>query len=114
MFYSLTRRLRQTLSLRKEVRPDIGLIYHIGLRGSRKTLVVLANGFVVNFFARWEKGVKTEYIDPIVTMQLLSLVRLTREPIAPGLHRMSDHLDPRDLAWLWEALDAGFRPLRLG
>jgi CRP-like cAMP-binding protein len=110
---ALVQRLGEALSLRKEVRPDIGLIYHFTLRGRRKALVMLANGFVVNFFARYEKGVKTEYIDPIVTMQLLSLVRLTREPIPPGLHRMSDHLDRADMARFWEALEVRFRPLDL-
>jgi CRP-like cAMP-binding protein len=105
--------LGETLSVRKEVRPDIGLVYHIRYRGRRKALVLLANGFVVNFFARYEKGVKTEYIDPIVTLQMLGLVRLTESAIPPGLHRVSDHLDPVNMARLWDALEVRCRPLDL-
>lgn len=107
----LTERLRAVLTLQKEVRPDVGLLYHMTYRGRRKTLVLLANGLVVNFFARYEKGVKTEYIDPIVTMQKLGLVRLASEPVPPGLHRIEKYLQPGDMRRLWEALEMRCRPL---
>lgn len=107
-------RLRGVLTLRKEVRPDVGLLYHLTYRGQAKRLVILANGLVVNFFARYEKGVKTEYIDPIVTMQMLGLVRLATRPVPRGLHRIEKYLDAADVTRLWQALEARCSPLELG
>ena len=110
----LTARLRSVITLRKETWPDVGLVYRITYRGRRKDLVLLANGYAINFFARYEKGVKTEYIDPIVTMQLLGVVRLTGPAVPPGVHAASAHLDAEDVARLWDGLEACCRPLRLG
>ena len=107
---SLVEKLTAVLSIHKEVRPDIGLIYHLVYRGRPKTLVMLANGFVVNFFAQWEKGVKTEFIDPVVSMQMLGLVRLTRTDVPSGLHPISDYLDPADIARCWGAIEACCAP----
>lgn len=103
--------------LRKDIRPDIGTLYHLSINGVSKRLVMVADGFVVNFFARHEKGVKTEYIDTIVTMQLLSLFRMSargQAAIPVGLHKMETQLDRADMDMLWEALDGVCRPLGLG
>jgi hypothetical protein len=73
---------------------------------------MLSDGFVVNFFARYEKGVKTEFIDPIMTMQMLELVRLTgdRPALPPGLHQAKEVLEPGHLRDFWRALDACCAP----
>ena len=107
----LAHKVRQNVTVRKELRPDIGSIYHLRVNGMDKRVVVLADGLVVNFFARHEKGVKTEYIDPIVTMQVLSLVRLSSIPVPPGLHKMDAYLRPEDLASFWSAINESCRPL---
>jgi hypothetical protein len=109
----IAEKVRQNVSIRKEIRPDIGSIYHVTVNGQAKRVVLLADGLVVNFFARHEKGVKTEYIDPIVTMQLLSLVKLSTTPITPGLYKMDAHLRPEDLATFWAAINDYCRPLQL-
>lgn len=94
--------------VRKSIHPDVGSIYHLSRRGVRKRLILLADGFVVNFFARYEKGVKTEYMDPIMTMQLLSLIRLAGGPgvLPSGLHQAKDVLPPEHMRAFWHALDA--------
>jgi CRP-like cAMP-binding protein len=107
-------KVRAAVAIRKEIRPDIGSVYHLTVNGQSKRVVLLADGLVVNFFARHEKGVKTEYIDPIVSMQVLSLVKLMNESIAPGVHKMDDHLSSADLATLWGAIDDNCRPLAIG
>lgn len=56
---------------------------------------------------------KTEYIDPIVTLQMLGLVRLTESAIPPGLYRVSDYLSQASMARLWDALEVRCRPLDL-
>jgi CRP-like cAMP-binding protein len=106
-------KIRGRMTIRKEIRPDIGSIYHLTVNGQAKRVVLLADGLVVNFFARHEKGVKTEYIDPIVTMQLLSLVKLVTTTIAPDLYKMDLHLRPEDMAIFWAAINDYCRPLRL-
>lgn len=106
-------KIRQRISLRKEIRPDIGSIYHVTVNGETKRVVLLADGLVINFFARHEKGVKTEYIDPIVTMQVLSLVKLCSTPIEPALYKMDVHLRPEDLNIFWAAINDYCRPLSL-
>jgi hypothetical protein len=106
-------KLRQRVSIRKELRPDIGSVYHLAIDGRSKRVVLLADGLVVNFFARHEKGVKTEYIDPIVTMQILSLVKLSAAPLDPGLYKMDALLRPEDLHTCWAAIDSYCRPLTL-
>ncbi|NES87874.1 hypothetical protein [Okeania sp. SIO2B9] len=75
---------------------------------------MLANGFVINFFAKHEKGVKTEYIDPIVTMQLLGLVKLatTEKAIEPGVYRMAQKIKTEDINLFWKALDDKSRPIQ--
>jgi hypothetical protein len=108
----ITQKIRQKVAIRKEIRPDIGSIYHLTINEQAKRVVLLADGLVVNFFARHEKGVKTEYIDPIVTMQLLSLVKLANTTIQPGLYKMDLELRPEDLAVFWAAIDDYCRPLK--
>jgi CRP-like cAMP-binding protein len=109
----IANKIRNRVSIRKEIRPDIGSIYHLTVNGQAKRVVLLADGLVVNFFARHEKGVKTEYIDPIVTMQLLSLVKLATTPITPDLYKMDVHLRPEDMAVFWAAINDYCRPLAL-
>ena len=109
----IAEKIRQNVTIRKEIRPDIGSIYHLVVNGQPKRVVLLADGLVVNFFARHEKGVKTEYIDPIVTMQVLSLVKLATTPITPGLYKMDMHLRPEDLATFWAAINDYCCPLAL-
>lgn len=106
-------KIRKNVTIRKEIRPDIGSIYHLVVNGQAKRVVILADGLVVNFFARHEKGVKTEYIDPIVTMQVLSLVKLSTAPITPGLYKMDVHLRPEDMAVFWAAINDYCCPLAL-
>lgn len=109
----IAHKIRRAVSIRKEIRSDIGSIYHLTVNGHAKRVVLLADGLVVNFFARHEKGVKTEYIDPVVTMQVLSLVKLSTTSIAPGLYKMDAYLRPEDLATFWAAIDDYCRPLSL-
>ena len=101
------------MSIRKEIRPDIGSIYHLVVNGRAKRVVLLADGWVINFFAKHEKGVKTEYIDPIVTMQVLSLVKLSTNSVAPGLHKMDTHLRLEDMRAFWNVVNENCRPLAL-
>jgi CRP-like cAMP-binding protein len=107
----LEAKIRRAVSIRKEIRPDIGSIYHLTVHGRLKRIVLLADGFVVNFFARHEKGVKTEYIDPVVTMQLLGAVLLSTNRVDPGVHKIDSYLRPKDIALLWSAIDENCRPL---
>ncbi|MGC2661503.1 MAG: cyclic nucleotide-binding domain-containing protein [Bryobacteraceae bacterium] len=109
----LETKIRRALSIRKEIRPDIGSIYHLTVNGKSKRIVLLADGFVVNFFARHEKGVKTEYIDPVVTMQLLGAVLLSTTPVEPGVHKIDSYLRPEDIALLWSAINENCRPLTI-
>jgi hypothetical protein len=109
----IAEKIRQNVTIRKEIRPDIGSIYHLVVKGQAKRVVLLADGLVVNFFARHEKGVKTEYIDPIVTMQVLSLVKLSTTPITPGLYKMDVHLRPEDMSIFWAAINDYCCPLTL-
>ena len=106
-------KIKRNLGIRKSLYKDIGTIYHIQLGRKLKKLVLLANGFVINFFAEHEKGVKTEYIDPIVTMQFLGLVKLatTEVAIQPGIYRMAQHLKSEDMDLFWQALDDKSRPI---
>lgn len=105
--------LSTTLSIRRDVRPEIGSVYEIDSEGGRKRLVMLSDGFVVNFFASFEKGVKTEYIDPIVTLQMLGLVRFAdaSRTVPNGLHGMHEQLEEGELATIWSLIDDQARPL---
>ncbi|MFB2973513.1 Crp/Fnr family transcriptional regulator [Aerosakkonema sp. BLCC-F183] len=107
-------KIKDNLSIRKSLHQDIGTIYHIRFQNHSKRLVLLAHGFVINFFAKHEKGVKTEYIDPIVTMQLLGLIKLatTEKAIEPGVYRMAQHLKTDDMDLFWKALDDKSRPIK--
>ncbi len=107
--------ISRSIEIRKDIRPDIGTVYHIVVNGQVKRVVMLADGFVVNFYAKHEKGVKTEFIDPVITMQLLSLVRLSGEgpKIHPALYKMEDVLEAADMEVLWKAVDDRCRPLHL-
>jgi len=110
----IRRKIKSNLSIRKSIHQDIGIIYHIQFNGQSKRLVLLADGFVINFFAQHEKGVKTEYIDPIVTMQLLGLVKLatTETAIEPGVYRMAEQIKTEDINLFWQALDDKSRPIQ--
>ena len=105
--------IKNNIAIHKSFHDDIGTIYDIQFNGQSKRLVMLANGFVINFFAKHEKGVKTEYIDPIVTMQLLGLVKLatTEKGIEPGIYRMAEHLKTDDIDLFWQALNDKSRPI---
>ena len=106
-------KIRRNLAIRKSLHQDVGTIYHIQVDGKYKKLVLLANGFVINFFAKHEKGVKTEYIDPIVTMQMLGVIKLatTEAAIDPGVYRMAQHLKADDMDLFWKALEDKSRPV---
>jgi S-adenosylhomocysteine hydrolase len=88
-------------------------MYHLVVNGRAKRVVLLADGLVINFFAKHEKGVKTEYIDPIVTMQVLSLVKLSTNAVALGLHKMDTHLRVEDMRAFWNVVNENCRPLAL-
>jgi CRP-like cAMP-binding protein len=94
--------------VRKSIIPDVGSVYHLACGRIQKRLIMLADGFVVNFFAKYEKGVKTEYMDPIMTMQLLGLMQLAGNGInlPPGLHQAKDVLPKEFLRAFWHSLDA--------
>ena len=109
----LTQKVLRAVSIRKEIRPDIGSIYHLVVNGRAKRVVLLADGLVINFFAKHEKGVKTEYIDPIVTMQVLSLVKLSTNAVTPGLHKMDTQLRLEDMRAFWNVVNENCRPLTL-
>jgi len=106
-------KIKSNISIKKSFHHDIGTVYDIQFNGQQKKLVLLANGLVINFFAKHEKGVKTEYIDPIVTMQLLGLVKLakTEQVIEPGVYRMAEHLKTDDMDLFWKALNDKSRPI---
>jgi hypothetical protein len=108
-------KISRSIDIRKDIRPDIGTIYHLVVNGQPKRVVMLADGFVVNFYAKHEKGVKTEFIDPVITMQLLSLVRISDggATIDKGLHKMETVLKASDIEVLWQAIDDCCRPLDL-
>ena len=110
----IRQRIKSNLSIVKSLHDDIGTVYHLQFNGQSKRLVLLADGFVINFFAKHEKGVKTEYIDPIVTMQLLGVVKLatTETAIEPGVYRMAQHLKTEDMNLFWKALDDKSRPIK--
>lgn len=99
----------------KSIHPDVGSVYQLSRGMREKRLVLLADGFAVNFFARYEKGVKTEYMDPIMTMQLVGLVRLASDSgcLPPGLHQAKDVLGPAQMRAFWQALDTSCTPLDL-
>lgn len=98
--------LSNILSVRKDIRDDVGTIYHIKYKRKDKILYVLADGFVINFFARHEKGAKSEYIDPIVTLQALSLLRLTNDTsVSPGLYDAGKMIDPQYMSYIWRFID---------
>ena len=107
-------KIKNNLSIRKSIHPDVGSVYHMDFHGQSKRLVLLADGFVINFFAKHEKGVKTEYIDPIVTMQLLGLVKLamTENNIESGVYRMAEQIDTEDINLFWKALDDKSCPIQ--
>ncbi len=109
-------KIRRNLTIHKEIRPDIGSIYHLTVCGKRKRIVLVADGFVVNFYATYEKGVKTEYMDPVMTMQMLGLVKLSGADgaVEPGLYRMADQLRREDMDLFWAALEEQSRPLSFG
>ncbi len=109
-------KIRRNLAIRKEIRPDIGSIYHLTVCGKMKRIVLVADGFVVNFYATYEKGVKTEYMDPVMTMQMLGLVKLSGADgaVEPGLYRMADQLRREDMDVFWAALEEQSRPLSFG
>ncbi|NES64972.1 MAG: hypothetical protein F6K24_06775 [Okeania sp. SIO2D1] len=111
---SIRQKIKSHISIRKSIHQDVGTIYHIQFNGQSKRLVLLANGFVINFFAKHEKGVKTEYIDPIVTMQLLGLVKLatTEKTIEPGVYRVAQQVKTEDINLFWKALDEKSRPIQ--
>ena len=109
----LTQKVLLAVSIRKEIRPDIGSIYHLVVNGRAKRVVLLADGLVINFFAKHEKGVKTEYIDPIVTMQVLSLVKLSTNAVMPGLHKMDTQLRLEDMRAFWSVVNENCQPLTL-
>ncbi|GEM_PF-752906 len=106
-------KIKSNISINKSFHHDIGTVYDIQFNGQYKRLVLLANGLVINFFAKHEKGVKTEYIDPIVTMQLLGVVKLTttEKVIEPGVYRMAEHLKTDDMDLFWKALNDKSRPI---
>ncbi|NEQ16930.1 MAG: hypothetical protein F6K44_25475 [Moorea sp. SIO3E2] len=108
--------IKKNISIHKSFHDDIGTVYDIQFNGQSKRLVLLADGFVINFFAKHEKGVKTEYIDPIVTMQLLGLVKLatTEKGIEPGVYRMAQRFKTDDIDLFWKALDDKSRPIEFG
>jgi hypothetical protein len=108
-----TQKVLRAVSIRKEIRPDIGSMYHLVVNGRAKRVVLLADGLVINFFAKHEKGVKTEYIDPIVTMQVLSLVKLSTNAVTPGLHKMDTQLRLEDMRAFWNVVNENCRPLTL-
>ncbi len=107
-------KIKNNIAIKKYIHHDIGITYNITVNNQSKRLVLLADGFVINFFAQHEKGVKTEYIDPIVTMQLLGLVKLatTEKAIEPGVYRMEQHLETDDMDLFWKALDDKSRPVQ--
>ena len=82
-------------------------------RASQTRGNLLADGLVINFFAKHEKGVKTEFIDPIVTMQVLSLVKLSTNAVTPGLHKMDTQLRLEDMRAFWNVVNENCRPLTL-
>ena len=110
----IRQKIKSYISIRKSIHQDVGTIYHIEFNSQSKRLVLLADGFVINFFAKHEKGVKTEYIDPIVTMQLLGLVKLatTEKAIEPGVYRMAQQIKTEDINLFWKALDEKSRPIQ--
>ena len=68
----------------------------------------------MQLYSKHEKGVKTEYIDPIVTMQLLGLVKLamTENNIESGVYRMAEQIDTEDINLFWKALDDKSCPIQ--
>lgn len=79
--------LPDNFKIKKYIHTDVGMSYNIEYNDQCKIFHMLANGLVINFFAKHEKGAKSEYIDPIITLQLLSVIRLAQgKPLPPALY----------------------------
>lgn len=104
--------LQHSLRINKYIYPDIGTSFLIELDGRQKVIHLLANGMVINFFAKHEKGAKSEYIDPIVTLQLLSVVRFAHGlELQPALYDAATKVGDEYIAAIWEAINKQCKPM---
>lgn len=105
LYANLKERLSQMISIRKEITVDVGSIYYIEVNGTKKRLILLADGLVINFFAPYSRGASLDYIDPILTLQLLGVVHLAKRTTQGGFQPVSNELHPSYIEALWSALD---------
>lgn len=101
----LKEKISQKIQINKEITTDVGSVYYIEMDGIKKRIILLADGLVINFFATYAKGASLDYIDPIVSLQLLGIYHLTKKSTAGGFHRISEELPTRLLEILWSSLE---------
>lgn len=106
LYANLKERLTEKISIRKEITLDVGSIYYIEINGVKKRVILLADGLVINFFAPYSRGASLDYIDPILTLQLLGILQLTKKSTQGGFHSISSELNPSFVEALWSALDS--------
>lgn len=103
--------LSTQIQVDKHIHSDVGTTYNIEVNGQHKFIHLLANGMVINFFAKHEKGAKSEYIDPIVTLQLLSVVRYALGPsLQPGLYDAAQEVGDDFINYIWYAINQLCKP----
>lgn len=105
IYGSLKAKIREIITIRKEIYADVGSTYYLDINGVKKIIYLLADGLVINFFATYSKGASLDYIDPVLTLQFLGINHLVNEKNEGGFRRISDELDPSILKALWSALN---------
>lgn len=105
LYVQLKDKLNQEIQITKEIFCDVGSTFYLDIRGVKKSLILLADGLVINFFASYSKGVSVDYIDLILTLQLLGVNHLANRNTPGGFYRISDQLKPADLEILWSSLN---------
>lgn len=97
--------LNKTIRVRKEISENIGSTYYLDINGVKKRITVLADGMVINFFATYSKGASLDYIDPVLTLQLLGVNHLKKKSLPGGVHRIATAIEPELIDILWSSLD---------
>lgn len=98
-------KLSDIINIRKEHIVNVGTIYYVEVNNSKKRIVLLADGLVVNFYAPYFQGASLEYVDPVLTLQLMGIDHLSENKRKGGFYRILPELRS-DAAALWSALDS--------
>jgi hypothetical protein len=104
-FKAFYEKITHNLKIRKEITENVGSTFYLDINGIKKRIILLADGMVVNFFATYAKGASLDYIDPILSLQLLGVHHLAQNKVPGGFHRISSALKPEILNLLWSSLN---------